>query len=57
MLRSMWLYLYLVIDVWSRKMVAWDVAEVVSAEIAAELMQRTCIKERLSRPGLWQTPA
>ncbi|WP_457767683.1 hypothetical protein [Cyanobium sp. ULC084] len=53
----MWLYLYLVIDVWSRKMVAWDVAEVVSAEIAAELMQRTCIKERLSRPGLWQTPA
>ena len=25
--RGVWLYLYLVIDVWSRKVVAWDVAE------------------------------
>jgi len=33
-----WLYLYLVIDVWSRKVVAWDVAEVESAEIAPPLI-------------------
>jgi transposase InsO family protein len=26
--RGVWLYLYLVVDVWSRKVVAWDVAEV-----------------------------
>ena len=32
--RGVWLYLYLVVDVWSRKVVAWDVAEVESAEIA-----------------------
>ena len=24
--RGVWLYLYLVLDVWSRKAVAWDVA-------------------------------
>jgi hypothetical protein len=29
--RGVWLYLYLVVDVWSRKVVAWDVAEVESA--------------------------
>lgn len=26
--QGVWLYLYLVVDVWSRKVVAWDVAEV-----------------------------
>ena len=48
--RGVWLYLYLVIDVWSRKVVAWDVAEVESAEIAAELVQQACLKERYYRP-------
>jgi transposase InsO family protein len=24
--RGVWLYLYLVVDVWSRKVVAWDMA-------------------------------
>jgi transposase InsO family protein len=50
MVRGIWLYLYLVIDVWSRKAVAWDVAEVESAEIAAELVQRACLRERYCRP-------
>ena len=31
-------------------MVAWDVAEVESAEIAAELVQRACLRERYCRP-------
>jgi putative transposase len=48
--RGVWLYLYLVVDVWSRKVVAWDVAEVESSEIAAELVQRACLKERYHRP-------
>lgn len=34
--RGVWLYLYLVIDVWSRKVVAWDVAEREKAQIAAD---------------------
>jgi transposase InsO family protein len=45
-----WLYLYLVIDVWSRKVVAWDVDTMESAEIAADLIQRACLKERYCRP-------
>jgi hypothetical protein len=44
-----WLYLYLVIDVWSRKVVAWDVAEVESAQIAADLLSRACLRERVSK--------
>ena len=38
--RGVWLYLYLVIDVWSRKVVAWDVAEREDAQIAADLVSR-----------------
>jgi transposase InsO family protein len=48
--RGVWLYLYLVVDVWSRKVVAWDVADAESAEIAADLVQRACLKERYRRP-------
>jgi transposase InsO family protein len=48
--RGVWLYLYLVIDVWSRKVVAWVVAEVESADIAAALVQRACLRERYFRP-------
>ena len=49
-MRGVWLYLNLVVDVWSRKVVAWDVAEVESAAIAAELVQRACMKERYRSP-------
>ena len=44
-----WLYLYLVIDVWSRKVVAWDVAEREEAQIAADLISRACLRERISK--------
>ena len=47
--RGIWLYLYLVVDVWSRKVVAWDVAEVESAELAADLVSRACLRERISK--------
>ena len=43
-MRDVWLYLYLVVDVWSRKVVAWDVADVESADIAADLVQRACLR-------------
>ena len=45
-MRGVWLSPYLVVDVWSRKVVAWDVAEVESADIAADLVQRACLRER-----------
>jgi putative transposase len=45
--RGVWLYLYLVIDVWSRKVVAWDVAEREDPAIAADLVSRACLRERI----------
>jgi transposase InsO family protein len=47
--RGVWLYLYLVIDVWSRKVVAWEVAEREDAQIAADLVGRACLRERISK--------
>ena len=47
--RGVWLYLYLVIDVWSRKVVAWDVADRENAQIAADLVSRACLRERISK--------
>ena len=47
--RSIWLYLYLVIDVWSRKVVAWDVVEREDPSIAANLVSRGCLRERMSK--------
>jgi transposase InsO family protein len=47
--RGVWLYLYLVIDVWSRKVVAWDVAGREDPAIAADLVSRACLRERISR--------
>ena len=43
--RGIWLYLYLVIDVWSRKVVAWDVDEREDPAIAADLVSRACLNE------------
>ena len=47
--RGIWLYLYRVIDVWSRKVVAWDVAEREDPAIAADLVGRACFRERISK--------
>ncbi len=41
-LRGAFFYLYLVVDVWSRKIVAWEVNEAESSEHAAALIKRTC---------------
>jgi putative transposase len=45
--RGVWLYLYLVIDVWSRKVVTWDVAEREDPTIAADLVSRACLREKI----------
>ena len=47
--RGVWLYLYLVIDVWSRKVVALAVAECEDAAIAADLVSRACIRELITK--------
>ena len=49
--RGIWLYLYLVIDVWSRKVVAWEVDEREDPAIAADLVSRARLRERISKGG------
>ena len=44
-----WLYLFLVIDVWSRKVVAWNFAEREDPAIAADLASMACLRERISK--------
>ena len=45
--RGVWLYLYLVIDVWSRKVVAWDVAEREEAATPTTAMPSRRLLEEL----------
>jgi transposase InsO family protein len=47
--RGIWLYLYMVVDVWSRKVVAWDVGDREDPKIAADLVSRACLRERISK--------
>jgi transposase InsO family protein len=41
-------YLYLILDIYSRKIVGWEVHEVERAEYAAELLKRTILAEGIS---------
>lgn len=50
--RGVYLHLYLVMDVWSRKIVGWRIAEADSAEIAAELITQACRDGNVNPRGL-----
>jgi putative transposase len=50
--RGLYLYLYLVMDVWSRRIVGWRIAESESAEIAAELITHACRDGNVDPRGL-----
>lgn len=50
--RRAYLHLYLIMDVWSRRIVGWQVAARESADIAAELIRRTCRDGNLDPQGL-----
>jgi transposase InsO family protein len=45
--RGLYYYLYVVLDVWSRKIVGWDVHEVECGNLAAALFRETCEREGL----------
>jgi transposase InsO family protein len=47
--RGTWLYHYLVIDAWGRKVVGWDVVEREDPVITKELVSRACLRERISK--------
>jgi putative transposase len=46
--KGMFYYLYLVLDLYSRKIVGWEVWEEESAEYASQLMRRTVLSEQCS---------
>ncbi len=52
--KGRWFYLYIIIDIFSRKIVGYEVHEVESGEgeLAAELVQRTVWKEQCWRDSL-----
>jgi putative transposase len=50
--RGCYLYLYLVMDVWSRRIVGWTVAQSESSDIAADLIQRICRDSHVDPRGL-----
>jgi transposase InsO family protein len=50
--RGAYLYLYLIMDVWSRRIVGWQIAERESADVAAALITRTCSEGNVDSRGL-----
>lgn len=50
--RGLFLYLYLMMDVWSRKVVGWAVHEVELADLAAALFTETCRVHHLDPTGI-----
>jgi len=50
--RGVFVYLYLMLDVWSRKVVGWAVHDVESADCAAALFLATCRAQRLDPAGI-----
>jgi putative transposase len=51
-IRGRFLRLYLVIDVWSRRIVGWDIHDDETAERAAALIQRICADSAVDPTGL-----
>lgn len=50
--RGLFLYLYVLLDVWSRKIVGWNVYAVESADLAAALFTDTCTRQHLDPRGI-----
>jgi transposase InsO family protein len=50
--RGRYVFLYLVMDVWSRRIVGWQVHERESAKHASALIRRTCEQNKIDPKGL-----
>jgi putative transposase len=51
-IRGAFYYLYLVIDVWSRKIVGWAIHERECTDLASDLIDSLCVAEGISRDQL-----
>ena len=45
--RGLYFYLYLFMDIWSRKIVGWTIEECESGEIASECIKNICIENNI----------
>lgn len=50
--RGLFFYLYLLMDIWSRKIVGWNVYDVESADLSARLFTATCHAQQLDPRGI-----
>jgi putative transposase len=50
--RGQYYYLYLVVDVWSRKIMGWEVHEGESSELASRLVLKACMEHGVDPKGL-----
>lgn len=48
-IKGQYYYLYLILDLFSRKIVAWDIWEEESAALASELVRRAVLSEGLTK--------
>lgn len=46
-------YLYLAMDIYSRKIVAWDIAEQEKSEISSKMIRKACLSEGVQRHQLF----
>lgn len=51
-IRGLFFYLYLIIDVYSRKIVGFEVSDLETAEIASECIERSCGEETITKNEL-----
>jgi len=51
-IRGQWLYLYLMMDVWSRKIMGWRIEYSETSKQAAALMAQICTTERIDSTGI-----
>lgn len=50
--KGIFFYLYLIMDIFSRKIVGWEIYETESAEQASRLFRKTCLREGIAGKGL-----
>ena len=47
-----WFYLYVVLDIYSRKIVAWAIDTIESDKVAKRLIERACAREGINADQL-----
>ncbi len=50
--RGNWFYLYLMLDVYSRKIVGWEIHDEESSDLAADLVRKACLREGINSQPL-----